>query len=177
MEKTKEYTDFFNLTYLIKTEVIREFVVEFIKTKVPSYFYTIAASSTGKYHPEYALGEGGCARHVIAATLILRDLLALDCWKGQFTQIQTDQMFAAVILHDCFKRGLQEEEHTTSDHEIIARDEINKFLQKEETVIGKLVSTHMGQWGKVKPTTTQEMLVHTADYLASRKHIEIKFDK
>lgn len=175
MEKTKEYTDFFNLTYLIKTDLIREFVVDFIKTRMPDYFYTIASSSTGKYHPDYALGEGGLVRHVTAATLILRDLLSLDCWKNQFTQIQIDQMFAAVILHDAFKRGVVESEHTTNDHELIARDEINSFLQKEETVIGQLVSTHMGQWGRVKPSTTQEMLVHTADYLASRKHIEVKF--
>ena len=30
---------------------------------LPSYFFTIAASSTGKYHPQYALGEGGLLRH------------------------------------------------------------------------------------------------------------------
>lgn len=175
MEKTPEYYELLDLaSELIKTEKIREFVLSFIIQKIPDYFWVVAASSSGKYHPQYALGEGGCARHVIAATLILKDLLSLDCWKNQFTQIQIDQMYAAIILHDSFKRGLVETEHTTNDHEIIARDEINKFLQKEETVIGKLVSTHMGQWGKEHPSTLQEVLVHTADYLASRKHIEIK---
>lgn len=52
---------------LIKNENIRNFVKEFLNT-VPDYFFTVAASSTGKYHPNYALGEGGLVRHTKAAT-------------------------------------------------------------------------------------------------------------
>lgn len=34
---------------------------------VPPYFYTVPASSTGKYHPRYTLGSGGLLRHTKAA--------------------------------------------------------------------------------------------------------------
>ena len=30
---------------------------------LPEYFFHEAASSSGKYHPDYALGEGGLLRH------------------------------------------------------------------------------------------------------------------
>ena len=175
MKQSKEREQFLELVGIIQTPQIRDFVLGFIEEKVPGYFWEIAASSTGKYHPSYALGEGGLARHTIAATIILRDMLSLDCWKNQFTQIQIDQMFAAVILHDAFKRGISGEEHTKEGHELIARDQINLYLEQGETIIGQIVSTHMGQWGAVNPTTLQERLVHTADFLASRKHIELSF--
>ena len=174
MLQTAESKQLLELTEVIQTVPIREFIRNFLQQKVPDYFWKISASSTGKYHPEYALGEGGLARHVIAATIILRDLLSLDCWKNQFTQIQIDQMYAAIILHDSFKRGKSEEEHTVNDHELIGREEINAYLNQTNTVIGQLVSAHMGQWGAVKPLTLQEQLVHTADYLASRKHLDIR---
>ena len=30
---------------------------------LPDYFFEVPASSTGKYHPSYSLGEGGLLRH------------------------------------------------------------------------------------------------------------------
>jgi len=31
--------------------------------KLPEYFFEVPASTTGKYHPEFSLGEGGLVRH------------------------------------------------------------------------------------------------------------------
>ena len=45
---------------------VRDFVSTALD-QVPDYFFTMAASTTGKYHPTYALGEGGLARHTKAA--------------------------------------------------------------------------------------------------------------
>ena len=53
---------------------------ENLKTLVnllPDYFFVIEASSTGKYHPSYALGEGGLLRHTKAAVRIAFELLLL----------------------------------------------------------------------------------------------------
>ena len=41
----------------------------------PDYFFQIPASSTGKYHPKFTLGDGGLVRHVKVAVLIAKDLL------------------------------------------------------------------------------------------------------
>ena len=42
--------------------------------KLPDYFFTAAASSTGKYHPKYVLGEQGLLRHTKAAVKIAAEL-------------------------------------------------------------------------------------------------------
>jgi len=43
---------------LIRTEYIKKFLGYCIDN-LPDYFFRVAASSSGKYHPEYALGNGG----------------------------------------------------------------------------------------------------------------------
>ena len=40
---------------------------------LPDYFYEVAASSTGKYHPSYTLSEG-LVRHTIAVVRIANEL-------------------------------------------------------------------------------------------------------
>ena len=34
---------------------------------LPDYFFKVAASSTGKYHPAFSLGDGGLLRHTKVA--------------------------------------------------------------------------------------------------------------
>ena len=50
--------------------------------QLPDYFFEVAASSTGKYHPNYALGKEGLIRHTKAAVRIANDLLRLEMFKG-----------------------------------------------------------------------------------------------
>ena len=42
----------------IKNDRIKRSAEKFLDL-LPDYFFTIAASSTGKYHPAFASGEGG----------------------------------------------------------------------------------------------------------------------
>ena len=42
---------------------------------LPDYFFKVAASSTGKYHPEFTLNEAGLVRHSKAAFRIGYELL------------------------------------------------------------------------------------------------------
>ena len=42
----------------IKDEKIRNSLI-LILEELPDYWFSVPASSTGKYHPKYALGEGG----------------------------------------------------------------------------------------------------------------------
>ena len=58
----------------IKDENIRKSLIELLKI-LPDYWYEVPASSTGKYHPEYALGDGGLLRHSKAAMRIGYELL------------------------------------------------------------------------------------------------------
>lgn len=65
---------------LIKNEGVRHSVIELLKN-VNDEFYHAPASSTGKYHPDYALRDGGLYRHTRAAVKIAEDLLSLEWFK------------------------------------------------------------------------------------------------
>ena len=61
---------FENELVYIENEDIRDSLRTMIE-KIPDYFFTIPAASTGKYHPQYAQGDGGLVRHTKVACYIL----------------------------------------------------------------------------------------------------------
>lgn len=50
----------------IKNDALRSFVARCLEA-APDYFFEMPASTTGRHHPNYALGQGGLVRHVKAA--------------------------------------------------------------------------------------------------------------
>ena len=94
---------------LINNDDIRK-MVEMTLEKVPEYFYHIPASTTGKYHPAYSLGEGGLYRHTQAAVKIADDITKLHCMY--FNDTLHDCVIAALILHDTMKCGDPQEKYT-----------------------------------------------------------------
>ena len=76
-------------------------VTKFLEEVVPDYFWHVPASSTGKYHPNFAQGEGGLVRHTKAAMCVAEELLRLE----EFMYANRDIVYAAIIIHDCFKYG------------------------------------------------------------------------
>jgi 23S rRNA maturation-related 3'-5' exoribonuclease YhaM len=173
----------------IQSENIRKFVEKAL-TVVPDYFYEVPASSTGKYHPSYALGEGGLVRHTKAAVGIAHELLQLEMMK--YTPDEKDMMIAALILHDTYKSGLNHAKFTVTEHPIIAAEqcsknvELNNIISDEQReFISKCIATHMGSFTKdfktqkevlQKPKTKYQCFVHLCDYLASRKCLEFNFN-
>ena len=71
MNKKELFID--EINYL-KNDDIKKSVAILIEM-LPDYFFHEAASSTGKYHPKYALGDGGLLRHTKAACYIAHELL------------------------------------------------------------------------------------------------------
>ena len=172
---------------LIKNEDLRKFA-EYCMEKVPEYFFKVAASSTGKYHPAYTLGEGGLVRHVKAAVKIAESLLELE----QNKYLDHDTVIFALIFHDCLKHGKEDSGHTEFLHPDLAADFIwDLYLDYEECKklneiqiedICNCIAAHMGEWNTSKysekeldkPQTVEEELVHTCDFLASRKFITVE---
>ena len=72
---------------------------------LPDYFYEIPASSTGKYHPDFSLGEGGLVRHVKVAVRLAKELLDNPCIGDKYTNNEKDIMIFTLILHDGLKSG------------------------------------------------------------------------
>ena len=52
---------------------------------LPDYFYEIPAASTGKYHPQYAQGDGGLVRHTKAAVRMAYELLSDPAIGNKYT--------------------------------------------------------------------------------------------
>lgn len=173
----------------IKNERIKESACTLID-KIPQYFFTEAASSTGKYHPEFSLGIGGLLRHTKAAVRIAKELLDNNSIGYKFTSDEKDLILLALIMHDSVKRGIPEERYTKFDHPLLASKLIkdNKeslSLSKEElNLLTSMIEAHMGEWTTdysgneilKKPTTKYERFVHMCDYLASRKFLNVRFD-
>lgn len=173
----------------IKNDRIRNSCLAMINV-LPDYFFEIEASSTGKYHPSYALGKGGLVRHTKAAVRIAYDLLSDACIGDKYTQDEKDLMIMALLLHDGVKCGVPKERYTRFDHPIMMADmlmdnEENMELEVEEIeFLGDVIKTHMGPWTAdyngvevlERPKTKYQNFVHMCDYLASRKALEVPFD-
>lgn len=170
-------------------------LAEVLYEEMPEYWHYVPASSTGKYHPTYALGDGGLKRHTFALLRILNYILSLECVQGVFDDVARDALRIAGLVHDGWKSGTQEEyensQYTKFDHPLIAADQVLKHrddgLCAPETIdfIAETIESHMGQWNTdkhsnielPKPETDAQLLLHICDYLASRKDIEIIFDE
>ena len=175
---------------LIKDEKLSESLLKIIEM-LPDYWFHEAASSTGKYHPEYALGEGGLLRHSKAAMRIGYELLNDPCIGDKYTPHEKDLMLMSLLVHDGLKRGLTAEKYTRFDHPIL----MGKFIMDNYKEIGitkedakfmdDVIKTHMGPWTTdydgnevlEKPKNKYQNFVHMCDYLASRKCILVPFDK
>ena len=160
---------------------------------LPDYFFRVAASSTGKYHPSFALGEGGLVRHTKAAVKIAHELLGLDMYSYYYTQNEQDLMLVALVLHDGWKHGPDAiaGKYTVAEHPIVCSSWIKNHAilssMLEENQINFLcgcIASHMGQWNKdyklnrtilPAPRTPAQKFVHQADYLASRKYLIFDF--
>lgn len=177
------------LSYL-KSDRIKNACLEMTKL-LPDYFYEVPASSTGKYHPSYSLGEGGLLRHSKAAMRIGYELLQDPSIGDKYTSDEKDLMLMALLIHDGLKSGNPQEKYTRFDHPILMADylmdcEESLGLEVEEIeFLGDVIKTHMGVWTTdyngnevlEKPKTKYQNFVHMCDYLASRKCLLVPFDK
>lgn len=180
-------------------EILATFENEDIKTfatkcidAAPEYWHSVPSSSTGKYHPQYALGDGGLVRHTLALVRILNHMFGVESIANQFTSRERDLLRTAGIAHDMMKSGTQEDyeksKYTKFDHPLLAARMVYDMdgLDKDERkYIATAISSHMGAFNTdkrhpnivlPKPQDKSQIILHLADYLASRKDIEIKFD-
>lgn len=164
--------------------------VKVLISLLPDYFFEVAASSTGKYHPKFSLGEGGLLRHTKVAVRLAYELLNDECIGNKYTSREKDLMLIALCLHDGVKHGIPKEEYTRADHPLLVskliRENQDKLKMSDDDIkfICSVIETHMGPWNQ-HPYTKEEILpipkdkyqnfVHMCDYLASRRFLDIEF--
>ncbi|SHK38477.1 HepA-related protein (HARP) [Clostridium cavendishii DSM 21758] len=183
----------------IKYEPLKKFAKWGLE-QLPEYFYEVAASSTGKYHPAYALGEGGLIRHTQAALRIANELFKCETIQ-HFDDTEKDIIRVSLLLHDGVKHGLDGSSHTVDTHPLVVVDYlVDRYYDVDEDElpvevieimesdlwdnIESCIKSHMGQWNTdyksgeeilPKPETEMEKFTHLCDYLASRKMLEVNF--
>jgi hypothetical protein len=140
---------------------------------LPEYFHKVPASSSGKYHPRFSLGEGGLIRHTKFAVDMALELFKLFV----FSDSDQDCIISALILHDGLKHGIDYAEYCISDHDEVMANWLEIFWKEEKfggkNVIIECIRTHMGQWSSTrKPESKIEEFVHLCDYIASRRFID-----
>ena len=174
----------------IKDADLKAFATELI-ANADDYFFVVPASSSGKYHPPFDLGDGGLVRHTRLVAYMARSLAESYC----FSDYDTDCLIVAALAHDIKKQGDGNTGHTVWDHPILAMHYIQEIYGKTSfnvpaDTIAKIcnaVSSHMGKWGNEPrfckgntplpmPVTEFEKALQAADYVASRKEItDFKF--
>ena len=156
---------------------------------LPDHFFEVPASSSGKYHPVYALGPGGLVRHVKVALMILEDLFISESY-GTYNEKDEDLIRMALMLHDGLKFGYVQKKYTLPEHPILMHDFVKKnksqliISSDEADFVAGLILTHMGKFNLDKnkkpimpiPKTQPEKLVAECDYISSRPYLNVNFD-
>lgn len=167
---------------LIINEDLRMAVKSYMEDATPDYFWTDGASSSGKYHPQFAQGEGGLVRHTKAVVMFAEELLRMSSYAYMKDEYK-DYVIAACIIHDTQKYGfgdtINKEEY--KNHARNAAIAFKRFCETEldykpSEFLLNAVAAHMGQWSTDRadrPFTSIDRCVHMADYMASRAFIDI----
>jgi len=185
---------------LIHDQKIRQFVIECFDKLCPNYFWTCPCSTSGKYHPQVALGVGGLVRHTKLAVWWGLELINALRKSPGIKNIPSDKLIdetvATLLLHDMVKngkglnaQGYPLESGVTGTHGVALA---NKIFRNHDIPaldsdpfdrIYKGIAGHMGIWTTDKRYRPNNMvrpmiqafaqLIHLADYCASRKVDEI----
>lgn len=167
----------------IADENLKKFA-EKVLEDADDYFFTVPASSSGKYHPQFSLGESGLVRHTRVVAFFAKCIGE----SMMFNQHDIDLLVIAAIAHDIKKQGDNANGHTVGNHPEIAKNYIlvvgteneNLISMDDTRKIASAVYSHMGKWGHENdnmplPETDFDKALQSADYLASRKEI-LNFD-
>ena len=148
-----EKIEYFNKEYEYIKNDKKKNDIRYLVSKLPDYFFEIPASSTGKYHPDFASTSHGLVKHTKVAVRIAKELLD-NPGLNNFTDDEKDIIIMALILHDGCKSGMVKEKYTRFDHPLIICDLINENRSKlslnddEVDLLTKIISSHMGIWNK-----------------------------
>ena len=161
----------------IHDENIRDFAKE-VLINADDYFFKVPASSSGKYHPSFSLGDGGLVRHTRCVVFFAESIAE----SFMMSQKDKDLLILAAITHDIKKQGDGRTSHTQKLHPKYASDYLTELDKKYHYVyaddlekVKHAVERHMGKWGVndglEAPETEFDKCLQSADYNASRKEI------
>ena len=181
-------------TNVIQSGEIRGFVY-YALMDAPGYFWTLKASTSGKYHSGETLVE-----HILNALAYAQHHVRMlqQYWDRETVDI----FYAAVMLHDLFRSGYEGRERTYEDgrygtdplHPIYVAHQLQyqQFKHGGTSIIhvanekkwyskfAKAVAGHMGPWSPIKECNPMHdnalslrLHVFLVDYVVSRENIKV----
>lgn len=170
----------------IKDAKLQAFAVKLL-TNAPDYFFTVPASSSGKYHPYFAREDGGLVKHTRCVVFYAE----CNAESFDFDPHLRDLVIIAALAHDIKKQGDNNYgKHTVWEHPELAynfiletqKNNSDLITVEDATIIANAILCHMGKWshhpeftrGKKAypmPVTLFDYALQSADYMASRTEI------
>jgi len=180
----------------IHDPTIKVFVIQVFELICPDYFWEIAASTSGKYHPLISIGKQGLIRHVKLAAW-WGELLCMDL-EELITPQMGCEIMATILIHDILKCGKVLTPSGMPKHREIVRThgvDLGKELRRNKRKLIKAskisavsferivkgVSGHMGKWTderfsqhmplEIKDSKEKIVaeVVHLADFISAQK--------
>ncbi len=172
----------------IHDKKIREAAAKLV-SMLPDYFYSVPASSTGKYHPKCSNVEGGLLNHTKIAIRYAKELFDNAMLFNNFSEHDQDLVIVALMMHDGFKHGLTKEKYVRFDHPLISANFVKEHgeevgLTKDDCMLlHDIIASHMGVFNTSNysdvvlplPKTAMQKFVHMCDDLASKKFLNVEF--
>ncbi len=156
---------------LLQNKEKQEKTLNLLASSVNEKMKNVPASSTGKYHPPFAQGEGGLLRHSKAVAQAAYGLAGMLNVPGD-----KDRFVIAGLMHDMWKLGPDGNyEHTDPKHGSLAAEALRKAGLTDEA---DLAGPHMGNFAKgqyknaEKITKFDQRLLNNADWLMSRTYAQ-----
>lgn len=183
MNIKERLTAFANELNDIQDDNLRQFAAQLL-ANAPEYFFTIPASSSGKFHPYFAREVGGLVKHTRCVVFYAE----CNAESFNFDSHTKDLAIIAALAHDIKKRGDNDaKNYTVWEHPELAYNFILKMQNaypnlisvEDATIVANAILSHMGKWwhdekftkGKKQfplPTTMLDYAIQSADYMASR---------
>lgn len=170
----------------IQDDNLRQFAIQLL-VNAPEYFFTVPASSSGKYHPYFAREVGGLVKHTRCVIFYAE----CNAESFDFEPHLRDLVIIAALAHDIKKQGDNNYgKHTVWEHPELAYNFIletqknnpDLITVEDATIIANAILCHMGKWshhpeftrGKKAypmPVTLFDYALQSADYMASRTEL------
>lgn len=167
----------------IKDRSIREIAENFLSF-APDYFPEIPSSSTGKYHPPDENCKGGRILHNKRVFRLTEYL----CEAFGIIGVKKDLMLVAALIHDLYCRGTNNTPlpYTDPYHTSTIAKAVQNYADQYDTetyyinFLALLVAGHAGPFSTnpdIIENNKYARLLYIADYIASRKDVEVKVEK
>lgn len=176
--------------------IVREFETEHMRyycedmiEQIPDYIFQMPSSTSFKYHNATQCQPHGQLLHIVMFGTIMNYILGLKYVKERTTSEERDCLRCTAIFHDALKCG--DTKHTVHEHPMLAAQWIRETTVEHDISdelkqrIADLCESHSGEWTSSvrskfvleEPKTDEQFLVHMCDYLASRKNLDMKYEK